>query len=74
MNMIYKEVKKLIHEHKAEILESGEWFYALNDTNYEVNVHDYLEDGTFRVNIYPRKNSVTNWSVMYNLYSLQFKG
>ena len=74
MNTIYQEVKKLIEEYKDEILESREWFYALYNSDYEVNVHDYLEQGFFCVNLYPRKNGDTDWSVMYNLYSLQFKG
>ena len=74
MSVIYKEIRDLIHEYKAEIIESREWFYALYDSDYEVNVHDYLEHGYFKVNLYPRKNGVTNWSVMYNLYSLQFEG
>lgn len=71
---IYEEVKTVIDIYKAEIIETREWFYALYNSDYEVNVHDHLENGFFNVNLYPRKNGVTDWSVMYNLYSLQFKG
>jgi hypothetical protein len=74
MNAIYEEIKKGIEEDMDEILESREWFYALYNSDYEVNVHDYLERGFFQVNLYPRKNGVTDWSKMYNIYSLQFEG
>jgi hypothetical protein len=41
-------VKDLIHVHKNDILESGDWWYAVSTANdvYDVNVH-CLDDETF---------------------------
>ena len=41
-------VKDLIHTHKNDILESGDWWYAVSTAHdmYDVNVH-CLDDETF---------------------------
>lgn len=64
-------IKNLIEQHRHEIVESNDWFYALD--NYEVNVHDYDEDGIFSVVVYPRSGCTTNWSKEYLVSSLNFK-
>ena len=41
-------VKDLVHKHKNDILESGDWWYAVNTARdmYDVNVH-CLDDENF---------------------------
>jgi hypothetical protein len=63
-------IQELIRQHYDEIVEDGEWFYALD--NYEVNVHDWNEDGVFEVQVYPRSGCDTDWSRMINVPSLAF--
>jgi hypothetical protein len=64
------ELEELIKEHKEEIIQDGDWFYALD--NYELNVHDYYEEGIFTASLSPRRGCVTDWSRIIHLPSLGF--
>jgi hypothetical protein len=64
------ELARLINDHKEEIIQDGDWFYALD--NYELNVHDYYEEGIFNVCLSPRRGCVTDWARSINLPSLSF--
>ena len=65
-----KTIQDLISEYYDEIVSEGDWFYALD--NYEVNVQDWDEDGVYQVQVYPRKGCVTDWDKMINVPSLNF--
>ena len=74
-------VKDLVHKHKNEILESGDWWYAVSTANdmYDVNVF-CLDDETFEqpeavfsVNLYRLDQGDTSSydsSVQYDLPSM----
>ena len=74
-------VKGLVHKHKNEILESGDWWYAVSTANdmYDVNVF-CLDDETFEtpeavfsVNLYRLDQGDTSSydsSVQYDLPSM----
>jgi hypothetical protein len=64
------QLETIIKKYKHEIVEEGDWFYALD--NYELNVHDYDEDGVFEVCLSPRKGCETDWSKIYLVPSLNF--
>ena len=46
------ELVRLVKENKEEIIRQGDWFYALD--NYQLNVQDYNEEGIFRACLYTR--------------------
>ena len=65
-----RTIQDLIRQYHDEIVAEGDWFYALD--NYEVNVHDWDEDGVYEVQVYPRSGCLTDWSRMVNVPSLSF--
>jgi hypothetical protein len=65
-----KTIQDLISQYYDEIVSDGDWFYALD--HYEVNVHDWDEDGVFEVQVYPREGCVTDWSRIIHLPTLNF--
>ena len=76
-----KEVYALIHKHKNEILETGDWWWAINtaDDMYDVNVF-CLDDenfekpeAVFSINLYRLDQGDTSSyssSVQYDLPSM----
>lgn len=69
---LHSTIKRLIDENKHEIVETGDWFYALEAYDYELNVHDYDEDGVYEVSLSPRRGYVTDWSRIISVPSLNF--
>lgn len=75
----YKDaVRELIHEHRDEILETGDWWWTVN--NYDINVHcpDDPEDpeAVFEINLYRldrEETSSYDSSVQWDLPSLTRK-
>lgn len=71
-------VKDLIHVHKNEILDSGDWWWAVETVNdkYDVNVHCldddnfHKPDAVFSINLYRLNQEPTSsydLSVQYDL-------
>ena len=64
-------IKKIIEAHKLEIVEDRDFFYKLE--KYELNIHDYLEEGFFSVVLYPidKNTGITNFSKWITLNNLK---
>jgi len=69
---LYSTINNLIIENRYEIVNNDDWFYALDEYDYELNVHDYDDDGVYTVCISPRRGGITNWSRIIYIPSLYF--
>jgi hypothetical protein len=63
MMQMIDEAMKLIHDHKNEILGTGDWWYALD--GYDINVHcmdDDIDqpDAIFHINLYELDHGKTS--------------
>lgn len=73
------KAKDLIRTHKNEILETGEWWYAIETTNdkYDINVHclddENFEspDAIFSINLYRLDEGNTSSYVFDVQYDLE---
>lgn len=71
---LYSEVYKLIHDHKNEILDSQDWWWAIG--NKDINIHCLdddtweLPDAVYSINLYElNENGTSSYdsSVQYDL-------
>ena len=69
---LYSTISRLIDDYHYEIVNNDDWFYALESYDYELNVHDYDEDGVYTVCISPRHSGITDWSKIIYIPSLYF--
>jgi len=59
MNDLKRATELIWETYKDEIIESGDWFFNLDE--HTLNFHDQDRDGLMTVDIYQATNNQTNW-------------
>ena len=70
MNDLKRATELIWETYKDEIIESGDWFFNLDE--HTLNFFDQERDGLMTVSVYNAPNNKTNYDDPFN-FSMEFK-